>query len=78
MSEALKKIDEFRANLLRELLSRCTEPQIEIFNKMYGSIDHIIEGRHPNDKVQLTRKETNDKVEWAIQQCERTLNKVKV
>ena len=58
-SETLKKIADFRHNQLRELLEQCTEPQQTLFNRMYGSIDSISE----------------DRIDWAIQQCEGTLKK---
>lgn len=42
---------------LRSLLAQCTEAQIKVFNLMYVSIDDILEER----------------IAWAIQQGERTL-----
>lgn len=57
MSEALDKIAKFRYDILRDLLSQCTEEQIEVFNRMYVSIDRI----------------EDDQIDWAIQQCERTI-----
>lgn len=58
MSESLKMIDNFRHQVLRDLLSQCTEEQINVFNKMYGSINSI----------------AKEKIDWAIQQCERSIS----
>lgn len=44
---------------LRELLTQCTESQVTMFNRMYESVDAI----------------PLDKINWAIQQCERTIAK---
>jgi len=59
MSETLDKCKKYKHDQLRDLLSQCTEGQRNMFNRMYGSIDTIKE----------------DKIDWAIQQCERTLKK---
>jgi len=42
---------------LRELLAQCTEGQLDLFNRMYRSVDAI----------------PLEKINWAIQQCERTI-----
>ena len=42
---------------LRKLLSQCTDKQVDIFNRMYKSVDVI----------------PFSKIDWAIQQCERTI-----
>ena len=42
---------------LESLLKQCKPHQQELFNKMYKSIEDI----------------PKDKIDWAIQQCERTL-----
>lgn len=44
-------------NKLRNLYHQVTDKQKEVFNRMYKSVDEI----------------TDDKIEWAITQCERTL-----
>ncbi len=44
---------------LRSLLSQCTEPQVNMFNRMYGSVETI-----PFKKMKT-----------AIDQCERTIAK---
>lgn len=49
--------DKLRRDHLRFLLSMVTERQLEIFNKMYISVDKI----------------ESAKMNWAILQCERTL-----
>jgi len=59
MSETLKKIAEFKHEELRRLLKQCTPGQIDLFNRMYGSVDDI----------------APEKMDWAIQQCERTIKK---
>jgi len=59
MSKTLDDIKIYRHDMLRNLLSQCTESQINLFNRMYGSIDTI----------------PDEKINWAIQQCERTIEK---
>lgn len=59
MSEALNKIDQFKRQTLRDLLDQCTEPQKNLFKRMYGTVSTM-------DK---------SKIDWAIQQCERTIEK---
>lgn len=59
MSEALTKIEEYRKQILVELYNKCTKEQQELFNRMYVSVDDIPES----------------KINWAIQQCERTILK---
>lgn len=57
MSEALNNIENFKREILRDLYNQCTKAQQNLFNRMYKSIDEI--------------KEEN--IDWAIQQCERTI-----
>ena len=60
MSEALKKIDKYRYDILRKLFSQCTEKQQKFFNRLYlYGIDHI----------------PKEKLDWAMQQIQSTLNK---
>jgi hypothetical protein len=59
MSKALKEIQEFRHQKLRDLLNQCTDKQKKFFNRMYGSVDTI----------------PDEKIDWAIQQCENTIKK---
>ncbi len=60
MSEALEKIDKYKREVLKELLSQCTEKQQEFFDHMYiYGIDHM----------------PKDKINWAIIQCENTIKK---
>jgi len=61
MSEALKKIADFRRAVLRDLYSQCTQAQQNIFNLMYKSLEDV------SDK----------QIDWAIEQCERTIIKKK-
>ena len=51
----------YRKAQLHELLDQCTEEQRAFFDRMYGSRDTIPE----------------EKIDWAIQQCERTIVKNK-
>jgi hypothetical protein len=58
-SKALARVTEFKRQMMRDFLAQCTEAQVDLFNRMYGSVDKIPE----------------DKMDWAIQQCERTVAK---
>jgi hypothetical protein len=58
-SVVLNRLRLEKKRALVELYNQCTEPQQEIFNRMYGSTDTIPE----------------EKINWAIQQCERTIFK---
>lgn len=60
-SETLERLKKERREALRQLLHQCTEPQIALFNHMYKSIDLI----------------TDEKIDWAICQCEATIRKNK-
>ncbi len=57
MNEFDIKSIEFKRNLVKELLSQCTEEQQGFFNRMYKSIDDIPE----------------EKMRWAYLQCQRTI-----
>jgi len=59
MSRALKEIENYKRNKMRDMLSQCSKDQIDIFNRMYTSVDDIPES----------------KMDWAFQQIERTLSK---
>lgn len=48
-----------RRKKLRRLYNMCTPPQQHLFNRMYISVDDI----------------PLKKIDWAIQQCERTIAK---
>jgi len=61
MSKTLKAIDDFKRKSLQDLLDQCTEPQQNLFARMYVSVEEI----------------NTDKIDWAIQQCERTIEKNK-
>jgi hypothetical protein len=58
-SDALARVTEFKRQIMRDFLAQCTEAQVDLFNRMYGSVETIAE----------------DKMDWAIQQCERTVLK---
>ena len=62
MSDALKEIEKFRRDKLLELLTQCTPGQQNLFNLMY-----------PEGIYNLS----TEKIDWAIQQCERTIVKNK-
>lgn len=53
------KAREFKREQLREVLSQCTEAEVNVFNQMYVSIDKI----------------PDSKMDWAYQQCLNTLAK---
>jgi hypothetical protein len=55
----IDNLEEMGREKLRELLAQCTESQVAMFNSMYESVDVI----------------PQDKINWAIQQCERTIAK---
>ena len=55
------KVKEFKRELVRENLNKCTEKQIDLFNRMYGSIWVIKE----------------DEIRHAYNQCRRTVEKNK-
>lgn len=61
MSETLDRLKNEKKQALKDLLNKCTEPQVNLFNRMYGSIETIPE----------------EKIDWAIQQCESTVKKNK-
>ena len=51
------RMEELGRNELRSLLDQCNERQVHLFNLMYKSVDRI----------------PLDKIPWAIEQCERTI-----
>ena len=53
-----KTLKENERQALRNLLSQCTNAQVNIFNRMYKSVEEIPE----------------EKISWAFKQCERTIN----
>ena len=61
-SNILEHLKDYKLFLLKILLSTCSEKEISLFNKMYGSVDII----------------PDDKIDWAIQQCENTIVKNKL
>ncbi len=53
---------------LKELLDQCTESQQHLFKRMYS---------HKNLELPISEVVDNmddDKIDWAVTQCERTLN----
>ena len=66
MNETLKTTAK---QMLKNLLSQCTEPQQMIFKRMYS---------HDNLELQINEvvdKLPDDKIDWAITQCEQTVEK---
>lgn len=61
MSEALNKIKDYRKKSLIDLYDQLTPAQQDLFNRMYVGVEEI----------------PDDKIDWAIQQCERTISKNK-
>jgi len=60
-TETLDKIREFRYNKLQELLDKCSDGSKDKFKRMYGTLN--------------ANEMPDDKIDWAIQQCENTLRK---
>ena len=69
MNETLK---ETAKQFLKDLLSECTEVQQTMFKRMYchKTLDLPI-----NDAVEQM---ADDKIDWAITQCERSVQKNKI
>ena len=72
MSESLNKIKAYRRQILIDLYNQCTEPQQMIFKRMYS---------HKNLELginDIINKMPDDKIDWSIQQCEKTVEKNKL
>ena len=54
-----KRLKEEQREALKGLLLQCTEKQINMFNRMYKSVEEIPE----------------ENISWVMKQCERTINK---
>lgn len=69
MSETLKRVEQFRRDQLRELITKCTEDQQMFFKRIfsYKNIDLSID--------QVIANMTVDKIDSAIALCERTIAK---
>ncbi len=59
MSKAIEEIDQFARQKMRLLLLQCTESQVNLFNRMYGSVNGV----------------RDDQMATAFDQIERTLIK---
>lgn len=57
-------------NILKELLAECTEGQQTMFKRLYSNNIEL-----PINEV--VDKMDTDKIDWAISQCERTVEKNK-
>lgn len=60
MAQILPQVKEFKRNLLRELLAKCTESQQAFFHQIFPKFPEGIQ---------------EDKVDDAIRLCERTIKK---
>jgi len=56
-------------NILKKLLTECTEEQQLVFKKMYSNNNNQLPINEVVDKM------NSDKIDWAISQCERTVEK---
>ncbi len=66
--------------VLKGLISQCTEPQQELFKLMYG---RLYGKRSMDDAKAMAINDVVDeiedrKIDWAIKQCERTVNKIEM
>lgn len=69
MSETLEKIDKFTRDELKKLLHKCSYSQQLLFKRMYS---------HKNLTLDIDTVVDNmpkEKLVWAIQQAEQTVNK---
>lgn len=70
-SEALNNIDSFRKQTLVDLYNQCFPKQQELFRRMYfNSPDEV-------DIAVRVHDIPDDKINWAIQQCENTIKNIK-
>lgn len=55
-------VQEFKRELIRKALSGCTEKQTDLFNRMYGSIEVIKEGkmRHAYNQCRRTQEKNKN------------------
>ena len=60
-------IQEFARTQLKEMLAKCTEPQQHTFKRMYSHADLDLDIDSVVDNM------PEEKLDWATQQCERTL-----
>jgi len=65
MNERLK---ESGKEILKELLSQCTPPQQFMFKRMHCHKNLQLPINDAVDQI------ADDKIDWAISQCERTVN----
>jgi len=66
MNETLKLLSK---NILKDLLSQCTEPQQMMFKRMYSHTDL------DKDIKKCVDDMDESKIDWAITQLERTVEK---
>jgi len=66
MNETLKNAEK---EILKDLLSQCTEPQQLMFKRIYCHLNLELSINEAVDKME------ESKMDWAISQCERTVYK---
>ena len=64
-----QQLQDFARSTLKDNLRKCTSGQVNIFNRMYSPDDHA----KPIDEVVDAMSE--EKLDWAMQQVQRTLDK---
>lgn len=67
MSDALNDIADYRLSTLKRLFLETTEKQQQLFKRMYSHKDLTA------DIETIINKMPDNKIDWAIQQCERTV-----
>lgn len=69
ISPTLQKVKEFKQSQLIELLNQCTPEQQLFFKRMYShkDLEKPIE--------QVVKELPDEKYDWAVCQCETTVNK---
>lgn len=50
-----KEVRDARNGILRRHLSLCTKEQVELFNRMYGSVEQVTEDKFPHACRQIER-----------------------
>lgn len=63
------KLQNFAREQLKDMLSQCTKAQQMLFKRMYSHKDLMLDINTVVDNM------PEEKLDWAMQQCERTLQK---
>lgn len=61
------KLQNYARSELKKMLAKCTEPQQLLFKRMYSHSDLTLDINSVVDNM------PEDKLDWAMQQCQRTL-----